>query len=817
MSKKTPVEAQLPKDERQRFEEARAGFEAAWRREASQGRSPSLAAFLPPAGPLRAALLKELAAIDMEFRKKQGEVRRWEDYVGQFPELQAPVAAKAGALEATVALAPDSTASVAATLAAPSSTSATSLPQQFGRYTIRKELGQGAMGAVYLAHDTELGRDVALKIPKFTGADAAALLERFRREARAAALLRHANLCPVYDVGQLDGQHYITMAFIRGRPLRDFIRGKKLQPERTAAVVVRKMALGLAEAHAHGVVHRDLKPANVMIDAHGEPVVMDFGLARRVSAEESHVTQSGMIVGTPAYMSPEQVAGDPARIGPAADIYSLGVILYELLAGQLPFRGDLMATLMQIASQEPPPPRERREELDPRLEAICLKMLAKSPADRYRSMTEVAHALGEYLKATKAESPAPAPQDAFQTMSAAAPTVAAAPEVSSLAAPVAAGEVSSVRRRTKARPERSFPGWAIVAAGCFAFLALCGAVTLYLRVGKVDVQVVIDDPRLAVRVEGDTVTFENAGEPIRLKPGEHTLFVERDGLEVETDRFTVQKEGKNVLRVSLVNDQVVIGKNGRLLLQAAPVDSPRPAGSSPQRFALEFDGDDDFIEIPTLELPDGPATIEVWMKLEDANHIQTIASAVGRNQFLSLYVQENAIGPLFGTLEKDGFWRPGIPAELRERLFHAAAVWDGQRMRAFIHGMDGGGVAPSRIRNTAHGQAKAWLGRGSLPGAPQHFQGRIAAARFSRGARYHQDFTPEERWTADADTLALYQFDEGQGAKLLDSSGNGHHGNIVGAKWVPLDAPSNEQTSIPIAPLSTPKDPNPAPPPGGFF
>jgi tRNA A-37 threonylcarbamoyl transferase component Bud32 len=161
----------------------------------------------------------------------------------------------------------------------PSKPSAFAVSQMFGRYRIDKLLGQGAMGSVYQVFDTHLQRNVALKIPKVDAGDAA-LLERFYREARTAGAIRNANICPVYDVGELDGQHFISMAYIDGKPLSSFIRPGKPIPIKSIALLVRKLALALQEAHALGVVHRDLKPDNIMIDAKQEPVIMDFGLAR---------------------------------------------------------------------------------------------------------------------------------------------------------------------------------------------------------------------------------------------------------------------------------------------------------------------------------------------------------------------------------------------------------------------------------------------------------------------------------------------------------------------------------------------------------
>ncbi len=225
-------------------------------------------------------------------------------------------------------------------------------PATSGAYRILRSLGQGAMGTVYLAEDTQLRRQIALKTPQFAGADQRELLERFYREARAAATLRHPCICPVYDVGDIDGKHYITMAYIEGRPLSHFVNPAVPQTAAQILIVVGKIAQALQEAHDHGIVHRDLKPANIMIDRRGEPVIMDFGLARQAQQpDDLHLTQTGVIMGSPAYMSPEQVEADPEKIGPAADQYSLGVILYELLTGRVPFRGSLASVMGQIVSQ----------------------------------------------------------------------------------------------------------------------------------------------------------------------------------------------------------------------------------------------------------------------------------------------------------------------------------------------------------------------------------------------------------------------------------------------------------------------------------
>ncbi len=284
------------------------------------------------------------------------------------------------------------------------------LPSPFGRYRIDRRLGAGAMGEVYLAFDDQLERPVALKVPQRTALAAPGQLERFQREARSCGALRHRNICPVYDVGCIENVHFIAMAYIDGKPLSDVIAGER-RPLRSIAIVVRKIALALEAAHQAGIVHRDLKPGNVMIDGDGEPVVMDFGLARQVRRnDQPALTQSGAILGTPAYMSPEQVHGDPSEVGPASDVFSLGAMLYEWLTGRMPFGGaTLVAVLLNVASSEPPAkrPSELRPDCDPQLEAICLKMLAKRPEERYASMKDVAAALAKYLKSARPSEPAP--------------------------------------------------------------------------------------------------------------------------------------------------------------------------------------------------------------------------------------------------------------------------------------------------------------------------------------------------------------------------------------------------------------------------
>ena len=275
--------------------------------------------------------------------------------------------------------------------------------KQFGRYRIIKRLGRGAMGSVYLAHDTQLDRRVALKIPHFRTEEGAEGpnrldLDRFYREARIAATFDHPNLCPVYDVGQIDGIHYLSMAYIKGRPLSSSIDSRKPIPPRRVAAVVRKLALALEVAHDRGIVHRDLKPSNIMVSTRHEMVIMDFGVAWRIGGSDERLTKTGLVLGTPAYMSPEQLSGKAEALGPRCDIYSLGVIMYELLTTCRPFVGLEAVIMGQILFVEPAPPSGHRPDLDPQIEAICLKAMAKRPEERFATMGELAVVLGDYLR-----------------------------------------------------------------------------------------------------------------------------------------------------------------------------------------------------------------------------------------------------------------------------------------------------------------------------------------------------------------------------------------------------------------------------------
>ncbi len=279
----------------------------------------------------------------------------------------------------------------------PGSSEAPAVLARFRKYELLQELPGGGMGVVYKAHDPVLGRVVALKMIRAGLLARAEEVERFRLEAQAVAQLKHPHIISIYDVGQHEGRHYFTMAFAEGGSVAQHLNRFADAP--AAVALVEKIARAVHHAHSRGIFHRDLKPANVLLDEHGEPLVCDFGLAKLLDSDVE-LTQTGQTVGTPAYMAPEQADGQARQVGAAGDVWALGVILYQLVTGQRPFTGGTRDELLhQVRTTEPPPPRVLRPELDPSLETIVLKCLAKEPARRYASAALLADDLGRWLRA----------------------------------------------------------------------------------------------------------------------------------------------------------------------------------------------------------------------------------------------------------------------------------------------------------------------------------------------------------------------------------------------------------------------------------
>jgi serine/threonine-protein kinase len=366
-------------------------FEAAWR----AGQRPRIEDHLAAVPePERPALLRELILLEVDYRRLAGERPRAEEYLERFPVLDG--ISFAVRLSAAVPPAPRPLADSNLATVIGESETGNELKGLAPGYEILGELGRGGMGIVYKARDPRLNRLVALKMLRPGGRACPEELARFRHEAAAAARLQHPHIVQIYEVGESGGCPFFAMEWVEGGSLDRKLRGAPLPP-RDAARLVATLARAVHAAHQRGLVHRDLKPANVLLTAEGLPKVADFGLAKRLDAGAGE-TKSGVILGTPSYMAPEQAQGRPSAVTPLTDVYALGAVLYEVLTGRPPFRAATThETLQQVLDEDPVPPRRLLPKTPRDLETVCLKCLRKEPHQRYASAAALAEDLERYL------------------------------------------------------------------------------------------------------------------------------------------------------------------------------------------------------------------------------------------------------------------------------------------------------------------------------------------------------------------------------------------------------------------------------------
>jgi serine/threonine-protein kinase len=308
--------------------------------------------------------------------------------LAQAARIDSPQSSRAGDMAETVTLAPG-TSDRPADLASPQS--------QFGNYELLGTLGRGGMGVVYKARQKDLNRLVAIKMILANQLASEQDIHRFHAEARAAAGLQHPNILQIHEAGEVCGQHYFAMQYVEGPSLAKVIRQGSLTIEESARCIM-AVARAVAYLHKRGIVHRDLKPANILLDDKNWPYVTDFGLVKMLESL-SNLTSTGVIVGTPSYMAPEQAAGRNAEVGPLSDVYSLGAILYEMLTGRPAFHEPTpLDTLVQVLEGEPILPRTVNPRIPRELELICLKAMAKAPEQRYASAIDLADDLERFLR-----------------------------------------------------------------------------------------------------------------------------------------------------------------------------------------------------------------------------------------------------------------------------------------------------------------------------------------------------------------------------------------------------------------------------------
>lgn len=395
-----PEEITLDVAQERELDEICTEFEAALRR----SERPRIADVLDRNHePLRSALLHELLPLEVEHRTRNGETPSAEEYRSQFPdyagwishffECERPRSGHAGTAPAETGEWLN-----AETMLLPDMTRAASVPpdlKYIDRYRVERILGEGGFGRVYLARDDELDRHVAIKVPRpdiRLSPDHAAI---YRREAQATARLEHPNIVPVYDVGTTDQLPiYLVSRYVKGQDLARIIQQRPLSYVESANLVA-SVGEALQSAHQQGLVHRDIKPANILVDAARQPFLVDFGLALR----EEDVGAGPVYNGTPAYMSPEQASGEGHRVDGRSDIFSLGIVLYELLVGKKPFAGNNSQEIMsRIATCSARPPRQSNGDIPAELERIVLKALARNPSDRYTTARDMAVDLRNFTR-----------------------------------------------------------------------------------------------------------------------------------------------------------------------------------------------------------------------------------------------------------------------------------------------------------------------------------------------------------------------------------------------------------------------------------
>jgi len=686
--------------------------------------------------------------------------------------------------------------------------SATADLGSIGVYKLLAKLGEGGMGTVYKALHTKLDRVVALKILPTTRLGDERAVVRFQREMKAVGQLAHPNIVMAHDAGEADGTHFLVMEYVDGLDLSTLVARLGPLPVPDACEIIRQAAVGLQYAHEHGLVHRDIKPANLMLSVAGSrqgsgvrvqgsgvsksgpatptltpdscPLtpsvkILDLGLAlfKEQPTPDGETTASGQAMGTADYMAPEQTF-DSHAVDIRADIYSLGCTLYKLLSGHAPFSGpdytNQMAKMMAHVQETPQPIAERRPEVPAELAALVERMMAKRPEDRFDTPADVAAALAslslgeegrgegvtagtdlaklaaEAIKAAPPTEEREASHGSTTSMRREAALVGTDPLVQPRPAPQPT--VTHQPAPRTASPRRHPPRWTIAAAMAPLFLFALGVV-IWINRTRIEVP------------DGSEVRINQHG-----------------GVQVTTP-------GRN---------QPTLEDSATNLTRQTPKSG---------NYALELDGSDSYVEVPGLRFKALPLTIEANVSFYSAVVTQD-ATEPEKNERIALGLADDNSSLVVATRHQNnvfwrylgsgtgrmaGAWKKDVPlyeqSIAEKRIHHLAICSSGNFLyTVFIDGKKG---ATYRVSTPGHNW-RLLLGSDASRKGPWH--GTIDEVRVSSVARYDEDFEPprtDERFQRDEHTLALYHLDEGQGNLVHDSSGNGHHGRIVGANWIRHD------------------------------
>jgi eukaryotic-like serine/threonine-protein kinase len=507
-----------------------------------------------------------------------------------------------------------------------------------GRYRILRRIGSGGMADVYCAEDGHLGRQVAIKVLHRRFAQDQEFVERFRREAKSAAGLNHPNVVGVFDRGEHEGTYYIAMEFLTGRTLKDIVSADAPLSQERVIDLGTQILEAAGFAHRHGVIHRDFKPHNVIVDEQGHAKVTDFGIAR---AGASEMTETGSIMGTAQYLSPEQAQGH--AVTATSDIYSIGVMLYEMLAGRLPFEGDsAVAVALKHLSEPPTPISQLRPDVHPALEAVVMAALAKDPTQRWQSAEDLAAALEAARAQIEAGHNGGQDTAAFAPIPMPADDATAATQLVPEAAPTAAPVAGPREQRERRWPWFTIGLLTLALIGALLYLVLSGALateqkdvprvtgkqlvearalmeragfeveTERVRSSQPFDQVVDQDPNPGEQAdEGSTVTLEVSDGPgdvlvpavANLRQGQAIRELEDAGLKVTVDtEFSDRvKEEFAIRTVPREGEEVTKGTRVRLLVSAGPEQIAVPDVTGLSRDSAEARLRDEGFEVSVVE------------------------------------------------------------------------------------------------------------------------------------------------------------------------------------------------------------------------